>query len=328
MMKQLLLILPLALVAEEVRFGNPTGHLCDNSTGLELSAEFLILQPFEDDLVYAIRNDVRQTSGGADGTPGGPLISLKTRWQPGWRVMVGYSPSVTARAIWMGFIGSSIGRAKAGITPAGVGLQATWVPPVNSAILYQSATFQWGMDLNLLDFEVGKRYWVSPHLSLNPAITLRLAEIDQSFHAVYTLSGAEHSAHAMNDFRGLGPQAALSMAWGFAHGWEIFASSSASLLYGRFITHYGVYPPLGLSDVDAHFFRFVPDANTSLGIGWGRCLSKNRWNLKFQLSYEGHLFWDQTQLRQPIGSDAPSLAILQTNNLSIQGFSIRGQCEF
>ena len=330
----LLLFFPFALCAaqdpcirEKSHFGNPTGHLCSDSLALEAAAELLILQPFEEGLDFAIRNDVRQTSGG-DGTPGGPLLNLKTRWQPGWRVSLGYCPSVTARAVWTGFAASSLSKAKAGVTPVGIGLQSTWVPPVGTATLYQTAALRWNLDLNTIDLEVGKRYWVSPYLCLNPILALRLAEIDQSFHAAYTLRGVEDSAKAMNDFRGLGPRSGISCAWSFSHGWEILANGAFSLLYGRFLTHYGVTPPSELCDVDAHFNQLVPNADVSLGLGWGKCFSKRRWNLKFQFIYEVHLFWDQNQLRQPLGSDAPALAILQTGDLSLQGFAIRGQCEF
>ena len=170
----LLLFFPFALCAaqdpcirEKSHFGNPTGHLCSDSLALEAAAELLILQPFEEGLDFAIRNDVRQTSGG-DGTPGGPLLNLKTRWQPGWRVSLGYCPSVTARAVWTGFAASSLSKAKAGVTPVGIGLQSTWVPPVGTATLYQTAALRWNLDLNTIDLEVGKRYWVSPYLCLIP----------------------------------------------------------------------------------------------------------------------------------------------------------------
>ena len=322
-------LIPFLSYAQEVAcFGNPTGKLCNQSLGLEASAELLILQPFEENLAYAIRNDVRQTTGGADGTPGGPLIDLETRWQLGWRVCIGYSPSVTARAVWMGFSASTLGKAKSGITPSGIGLQSTWVPPVTTALLYESASFRWDLALNAVDIEVGKHYWVSSTLSINPTLALRLAEIDQAFHADYSLSGATDVARAMNDFQGLGPRAGTSLSWGFAHGWEIALAGAFSLLYGQFKTHYGVSPPFEMCDVDATFKRLVPNADLALGLGWGRCLSKNKWRLKFQFSYEGQIFWDQNQLRRPLGSDAPALAILQTGNLSLQGFSLRGQCEF
>ena len=105
------------------------------------------------------------------------------------------------------------------------------------------------------------------------------------------------------------------------------------MMFGTFKTHYGFVSetlPSStlLSDVEESFDQLVPCADLSLGVGWGRCFAKNQVRFRASLHYEAHMFWAQNQLRVPLGSDAPALAIQQPRDLSIQGFAIRGECEF
>ncbi len=311
-------------------YGNPSDTHCPCSSGLEAYLELLYFQPFEEGLIYAIRNDARQTVGGADGTPGGPLIDLEPRWQPGVRVALGYSPSFTTRLVWTYFHANTVNHSHSDTSLPGTGLQSVWVPAIDASVLYAAASFRWKLDFDSIDFELGKRYEVSPHLSVNPVGIVRYLLVDQAFEAQY---GGSDSASAMNDFRGIGPGFAVRSEWGFAHGWAISCASGFSLLYGRFSTHYGFFTPtipaaLLINDVDQRYHRLVANADFSAGLGYGKCLSGGRWRIGGSLNYEAHYFWNQNQLRQPIGSDAPALAIQQERDLSIQGFSLRAYFEF
>jgi hypothetical protein len=305
--------------------------MAECSWDMEAAGELLYLQPFEEGLSYAIRNDVRLSAGGVDGTPGGAILHVEPRWQPGLRVMIGYVPSVTLRLTWMLFLADTVNHARTGLSPTGVGLQSTWIPPVDEsvAMLYSSARFHWKLDFNAIDFDLGKRYDVSPFLSFHPACSVRFLQADQSFHAIY---GELDHAKALNDFRGIGPRFFLSSFWGFAHGWEIVSSLSFAALYGRMLTQYGFQAALPSQELLMgnleQLHVQVANADFSLGVGWGRSLFKERWHLGARLSYEVHFFWDQKQFWQPLGIDAPALLFQEIGNLSIQGFALRGEVDF
>ncbi len=328
------LLLPLALFASSeescIFYGNPSYPRCPCSYAVETTFDFLFLQPFEEGLTYAIRNDARQGAGGADGTPGGPLIDLEPRWQPGVRLSVGYAPSFTAKVVWTRFHASTTDHAHSELTLPGVGLQSVWVPAIDTSVLYDSAAFRWNLNFDMLDFELGKRYEVSSFLTFNPVCLLRVGWIDQAFNAHY---GASDSASAMNDFRGIGPGFAFRSEWGFAHGWEICCASGFSMLYGQFTSHYGISlltaPAEVLIDgVDRQFSRLAAVADFSGGVGYGKCVANGRFRVGGSLSYEAHVYWNQNQLYQPMGSDAPGILPQQSRDLSIQGFSLRGYFEF
>ena len=338
-----LLVLPLALyplsmlAQETLNYGNPSRSFCSNSYGIEAAIDGLLLQPFEEGFSYAIRNDNRQSSGGVDGAPGGAVINFQSEWQPAFRFSLGYTPSFTLRALWMDFHAKSVNHAHADTALSGAGLEGIWMPAIDSQVLYGSAAFRWKLDLDLVDFELGKRYQVSSALTINPYCSMRFAWIDQSVHAIYSLPSnsayARDQVMAMNDFHGIGPRLGLSSEWGFAHGWMILAGGSASLLYGRFNTHDGFSTAAAssaelLNDIDEHFSQMAPNADFNVGFGYGRSFSNSGWHFGVQIGYEAQVFWNQNEWRQPIGSDAPALAILQTLDLSIQGFSLRGQFEF
>lgn len=331
----LLYLAPLALFGNSceepcVFYGNPSQPNCPCSYAVEATLDFLFLQPFEEGLTYAIRNDARQGAGGVDGTPGGPLIDLEPRWQPGLRLALGYAPSFTARAIWTYFHASTTDHAHSELTLPGLGLQSVWVPAIGSSILYDSAAFRWSLDFDTLDFELGKRYEVSSSLTFNPVCLVRAAWIDQSFYARY---GSFDSASAMNDFRGIGPGFAFRSEWGFARGWGICCASGFALLYGEFASHYGISlqsVPSNtlLNSVDQRTKRLVASADFSAGLGYGKCIANKRFRIGGSLSYEAHVYWNQGQMFRPMGSDAPGIALEETRDLSIQGFSLRGYFEF
>lgn len=323
---------PLLLSAEEpcLFYGNPSRPACPCSYALEATVDFLYLQPFEEGLTYAIRNDARQGVGGADGTPGGPLIDLEPRWQPGVRLSFGYAPSFTARAIWTRFHASTSDHAHVELTVPGIGLQSVWVPAIDASVLYDAASFRWNLDFDTFDFELGKRYEVSSSLTFNPVCLVRTAWIDQAFHARY---GAADSASAMNDFRGIGPGFAFRADWGFARNWSISTAAGFALLYGEFTSHYGISLAAVpaeelLSGVDLKDHRLASAADFSTGIGYGRCVADERFRVGGTLCYEAHVYWNQSQLFRPMGSDAPGIALQETRDLSIQGFSLRGYFEF
>lgn len=298
--------------------------------GVEGSLELLFMQPFEEGLCYAIRNDARQSSGGGDGTPGGPLIELKARWQPGFRAIIGYSPSFTSRVAWTSFHGNSSATSTSSLSLPGVGLQSTWYPVIDSSVLYSSARFHWKLSFDSIDLEGGKRYEVSPYLAFNPVCYVRFLRLNQSFQALY---GSADSVDAVNHFGGIGPGFAIGSTWSFANGLSILYGSSFSLLYGKFDTNFqlnGTTTPMNtlLSGIQQAFYRLVPTAQLEAGLGYSRCIAKGRWQIGGRLCYEALYFWGQNALRSPLGSDAPALAIQQVRDLSIQGFSLKGVFAF
>lgn len=331
-MRWLLSLAPLFLFAQEecIRYGNPPCSLCENGIGAEVFADFIYAQPMIESLGYAIRNDVRQQySGGPNGTPGGPILDLKSDWHPAFRIAVSYVPSLTARFVWMHLFSKTTSHSHMDQSLPELGLEGTWIPAIDSVTLYSTALLRWDLNFDVLDLELGKCYRVSPLLTMNPACSIRIARINQSFQAVYNQDKVDTS----NDFFGAGIRMLLDSEWSFVRDWTMFARAAASMIYGKFETSYNFFPtpPLSsalLQNISGNFYRLEPNAEFSVGVGWERCLSKGHCRLGFRVSYEAQIFWDQLELRQPLGSDAPALALLQTRDLSIQGFALRGQLAF
>ena len=320
-MKLLLCSVPLLLLGQETErcFGNPSLPLCDAVFGMEVAGEALCLQPSVEGVSYSIRNDIR-----GNGTPGGPILDLKPSWQPAFRIACSYLPNITARLVWMHLAGTTESRAHDDLSFPNLGLEELWIPPMSSLVISQKASLHWYLDLDVVDLEVGKRYAVSPFLSFNPACGLRIARIDQSFHARYHSSSQISSAQAENDFLSVGVRMGLDSEWILVSDWSIQVKGAAALLYGRFETLY----ESPQEEIKEDFYRLEPNAEFGVGIGWKRCLSNGYCQLGFRFGYEAQIFWDQNQFRRFLGSDAPTVALQQVSNLSVQGFSLRGQVAF
>jgi hypothetical protein len=308
-------------------FSDCSHPLCASLYGVEIVGDGLYVQPSLEGLSFAIRNDVRSAVGG-EGTPGGPVLDLKATWKPAFRIAMNYLPGITTRLTWMHLSATDRSSSEVDLALPGLGLESLWVPPMNALILYQNGSLCWDLNLDTIDLEIGKRYAVSSVLSMNPACGFRIARIDQGFHAAYRTPAIVDTVNAGNDFLSIGIRMLLDAEWRVISDWSICARGAAALLYGRFQTHYTSSSPVPFRKIEEKFYRLEPNVECSIGFGWKKCLARGQCLLGFRLSCEGQIFWDQNELRQPMGSDAPTLALQQVRNLTVQGFALRGQIAF
>lgn len=207
------------------------------------------------------------------------------------------------------------------------GTPGTMTPtPTQMVLLPDFAKGKWDLHLNLVDLELGRRFYLSPCLVARPFIGLRYASINQTYKVhsyaqrVSTTSIAApfpaefvDDAKSKNDFSGFGVRAGLDLDYKFGCGISIYGEAAASLLYGEFDRsdkeHADlIYQVSGVSgivatpiDLDYHYHskyrRSRAMTDLALGIRWEDCFSWCNCYHPFavSLAWEHHAFYNINQ---------------------------------
>jgi Legionella pneumophila major outer membrane protein precursor len=120
-----------------------------------------------------------------------------------------------------------------------------------------AATAKWRLELNLLDGELGREFYVSRHLTLRPFIGLRGAWVNQKLNVAYQSDIEAEDQEVFQDnfyieelsgckvectkykyyFQGVGPRAGLYSDWMLGMGFSIYGSFALNLVWGEIENH-------------------------------------------------------------------------------------------
>ncbi len=112
----------------------------------------------------------------------------------------------------------------------------------DSGVQYQQASIKWTISLNLLDWQIGRKYWVSSALALRPFLGLKGGWIDQTIDSAWkgpigVSNFSSGSETIQNNFVSVGPSIGLESQWRLgaicAHTLSFFADFSGAILWGR-----------------------------------------------------------------------------------------------
>lgn len=181
---------------------------------------------------------------------------------------------------------------------------------------------RWTLNLDMLDLEFGRKYYVSNCFVLRPNFGLRGVRLDQSFRVHSEAnrfdpyeSGASafftSDTKATNDFLGVGPRVGIDieLAVPCACNLKLFGQAAGSLVFGRFERHsheffhdfnegatpYDSFP----TDLDYHAkatkercSRAITDL--AIGLKWEHCCTWcNRSHpISISFAWEHHGFWN------------------------------------
>ncbi len=177
-------------------------------------------------------------------------------------------------------------------------------------LAYQKAAMQWTIHFDMLDWELGRNYWVSKALSLRPFVGLKGGWIHQSIHTKWDHptqppgSPAFNTAHEnlKNHFWGIGPSGGVNMKW----NWEIrkgqllnlFGDFSGAFMYGHWS-----FSDVLKNDIQEKVTVKLSDNNsgtsmvrTLLGLGWEGTFRNDGLRFSTRLGYEMQFWMNQLQL--------------------------------
>lgn len=173
----------------------------------------------------------------------------------------------------------------------------------------------WKLNLDLIDLELGREFWVSPKVSLRPHVGLRIAYLKQSFDlqhkggafsqpVIEAGSSLNDFVDIDNDFKGVGVRAGLDSIWNLGCGFGIYGNFALSLIYGRFSIDHDEYvreasSPFSKTTIfqkDTSFRASRLATDLALGLQWAKLLCSCQYGITVSLGWEQHLFLNQNQM--------------------------------
>jgi len=271
-----------------------------------------------DGMEYAVETQVKNTERTS-------LINANYKnpnfnWEFGFKAGVAYNTTCDGwdlGILWTKYNGraSSHDQAQAGDNKTLLPLWSNF-PDSDSLVQFQAPVratdieTSWKLDLNLIDLDLGREFWVSRRVTLRPHVGLRIAQLKQSFDIEHK-GGSFSEAPVRNDFvdinnnfKGVGVRAGLDSVWNLGCGFGIYGDMALSIIYGRFNVDHKEYTRLAASPfskrkvLDTHeSFRASRLAtDLALGLQWSKLVCNCQYGLTIGLGWEHHLFLDQNQM--------------------------------
>jgi hypothetical protein len=332
---------------------------CD--MGFSVEADFLYWFARENNMPYSmtIQNQYLDPSvtGLSAPTAYAPTNAnqLGTKWSPGFRIGLGWNTNHDgwdAKLTWTWYQNHKSGSSSADFAALG-GAEISDVPAVgssalinawvNQSMIYAAAyegdneiqiTFDdvsasWRLHLNQIDFEWGRKSWVSKHTTLRPYAGIRGAWKTTTFqtHSTATrnnvLNSTASATSVDRDFKdkfkdrqwGLGIVAGLQPNWYFGcdNQFSIYANVDAALIYGKLKSEKreSYSQVVGAtasdaSDADFHsidfsdefenrFWNLIPIIDLGLGLSWVDYWCNDQYRFELDIGWEHHVWFNTAQ---------------------------------
>lgn len=195
---------------------------------------------------------------------------------------------------------------------------------------YQKAGVLWKIHFNMLDWDVGRHFYITQTLSLRPFLGAKGGWIDQMIHTKWEnphlTSGPYYflgSENLKNDFWGVGPQAGLNTRWivfsSLTHSLHLFGDFSGSIMWGHWS-----FADVFNNDLQQKIVIKLQSMNGGasmlrafMGLGWDVHFNQNQCLFSAKLGYETQFWLDQLQFYSFTGGRLDNELTLQGGTFEI-----------
>lgn len=303
-----------------------------------VTADVLLWQAHEDGLPLAIRSE--PGTGFAD-LGDGDVAGLDWDWSWGFRLGIGYDLMHDGWDVylkWMRIYGHAHGHAKAEV---GSDLWPTLTSPSSGRVVtmngpYETLHAHWKSQLNQLDLELGREFFISRWMTLRPHFGLRSDWIRQSLHVDYErlfdVPAWDYDIASRNKFWGIGLATGLDVQWGLGKGFSLYTDGAFAILYGfhKIDRDDLVFDPAKVPYTDMgdsyRVSRTVSDLE--LGVRWDRMFDNDRFYLRLQAGWEHHVYFAQNQFPRFVDSSALGDFVANQGDLTFQGWTFAARFDF
>ncbi len=237
----------------------------------------------------------------------GKVYENNLGWDFGFRVGLGYNFDHDGWDVFLNYtyFDSSDGdKTAAGLNGSVIPLKGTASITGDSDLTHVSnATSNYSFDLDNLDLELGRNYFVSRTLSFRPHFGLRATWLDltqrTNFYGGPVLGDNQLLVFDKNDFSSLGPRAGVNSKWYLTNGFSLVGNVSGALLYGYYEVEHNENDTTDLSnsiDLTANMHRFCPNAQMFLGLSFDKYIYNDKQHIGVALGWEIQYFWRINQM--------------------------------
>jgi opacity protein-like surface antigen len=176
---------------------------------------------------------------------------------------------------------------------------------------FTTGTIDWRINFSMLDWELGRWFYVSKNLALRPHIGIKGGWISQHIREKFTgTPEGDYLSKTKNDFWGVGASGGFNTTWNFAtvgtHHFDFFGDFAGALMYGHFDVKHsevGTMVPTGGAIAIEGFVPsglsrnlMVPMLQAIFGLSWDTGFNCNRCHFTFRAGYEFQYWFRQNQM--------------------------------
>jgi len=311
---------------------------------------------------YAVESDVESASQTSRyNIVNGDYKNPDFKWEWGFKVGLGYN---SACDVWdVGIVWTRY-RGKASSDDStdsddNKTLLPIWSNQATSmAPLFASGIdTNWRLDLDLVDLELGREFWVGRRLSLRPHVGLRIAYLKQDYTIDHKggswLAGnnsllpplpdgppqdQNNEVDINNDFKSIGVRSGFDTVWNLGCGFAFTGNMAFSILYGRFSVDHDEddtqatdpFSKTRIFEADESFRTSVKATDLALGFQWSTLFCDCAYGFTVGIAWEHHLFENQNQMWRVSKALADNMSTKYRSNnfnqqrgdLSTQGWTL------
>ncbi len=316
-----------------------------------VDASFIYWQPFEDGLDPAVYFKAAPTldhDSGLPTTANVAEISFKPKFKPGFKVGIGMNfdhDSWDGHAEYTRFHGihKMSGTTTIGYAPLVIPftLDAAFLVLTGVTELPTSFKERWTLNMDFIDVDMGRWYWVGTALTFRPSVGARGGWINQKLAAQFFVptpvgvpTAGLFTAQKSRSWC-VGPRMGIETNWMVGDwgcnnncydGFRFFGNGFADITFTRYKRFQDSFVGEGpLTMFDQQFVQYKLNTirthlDLELGIAWGSYFDNNNWHLDLSAGYGFQIFFHQNQFA--------GLTASASSDLTIQGLTATARLDF
>jgi hypothetical protein len=275
-------------------------------------------------------------------------VGMAFKYQSGFKVGAGMSFDydnwdVGFEYTWLHGKTSRSATESAAKQAAGFTFSPQWPNSINAPVAGGSGPFfsaNWRLNLDFLDFELGRWYYSGTQFTARPSMGARVAWINQHRHSNILGTTTQWLSSESSKSWGIGPRLALDMNYKIGCGFRFFGSSEFDILFTRYhnsgdsknitVATGAVALETGVKGQKINTLR--PHTDLELGLGWGTYLCCHKWHVDISASYGYQVFWNQNMFRYSTGSQATTpryiTYLMPNGDLYVHGLTATVKLDF
>ena len=329
-----------------------------------ITLSFIYWQPTLDHFSYAF---VDQNQIPASPVPGirGKYLEMDYDFKPGFQFGVGMNLPIDDWDLYAEYTRvHGHHSASSGDADLSNGSQASILATMGSPYLlnndhggvYQYAKAKYTNNLDFIDAEMGRTYYVGQHLIFRSSYGLRTAWILQNMHVNYGYPSYLGIVADQNDTFGtlpsyvtfvdrvhswgIGPRAGLKMDWVLGKNIRFIGNGFVDVLYTRYhlkdkttlVPNVVTTDSPNIGQTASVITRDKVSAirthlDMEIGLGWGYYFDQKNWHLDLAATYGFQVFFSQNMFRQYFNNVTPVVSTY-SGDMNIQGLTLKARLDF
>ncbi len=195
---------------------------------------------------------------------------------------------------------------------------------------FTNASSVWRLHFNVIDWELGRNFYISKFLSLRPFTGLKGTWQNQHNNSAYSgivsSDSFQYTRKMKSSFMGVGIRSGCNTGWHIASTWSLFGDIAISALWGQFQnyrtdTSNFLDTTTTAVSVSHQTHTASPVLELALGIRKDQWFYNNRFHFAAQAGWEEQIWWDQNQFIW-------DQVLSPGGNLVLQGLTVRLRFDF